>query len=118
MAKVALGSEKVTIKIPRPLYGKIAYVIEGAGYNSVTDFVVYVLRDLVASHEYPARPTGNHGGARDHSEGERTGSRQGERTGKGPAFGPSSRSDELEQVKQRLRALGYLGQAEELGNDG
>jgi len=43
--------DKVTIKIPRPLYEKIGQVIEGAGYNSVTDFVVYVLRDLVASHQ-------------------------------------------------------------------
>jgi len=45
------GSDKVTIKIPRPLYDKIAQVTEGAGYNSVTDFVVYVLRDLVTSHD-------------------------------------------------------------------
>jgi len=44
-------SEKVTIKIPRPLYDKIGAVIADAGYNSVTDFVVYVLRDLVATHE-------------------------------------------------------------------
>lgn len=43
-------NNKVTLKIPRPLYDKIAQVIEGAGYNSVTDFVVYVMRDLVASH--------------------------------------------------------------------
>lgn len=41
---------KVTIKIPRPLYDRIGEVIEGAGYNSVTDFVVYVLRDIVAGH--------------------------------------------------------------------
>lgn len=41
--------DKVTIKIPRPLYEKIKVIIEGSGYNSVTDFVVYVLRDLVAS---------------------------------------------------------------------
>jgi len=47
----AKNAGKVTIKIPRPLYEKISAVIEGAGYNSVTDFVVYVLRDLVASHE-------------------------------------------------------------------
>ncbi len=44
-------NDKVTLKIPRPLYNKISDVIEGAGYNSVTDFVVYVLRDLVVSHE-------------------------------------------------------------------
>ena len=52
------GSDKVTIKIPRPLYLKIGQVIEGAGYNSVTDFVVYVLRDLVASHGLSGSPGG------------------------------------------------------------
>ena len=50
-ASTKKSSDKVTIKIPRPLYDKISLVIEGAGYNSVTDFVAYVLRDLVASHE-------------------------------------------------------------------
>jgi metal-responsive CopG/Arc/MetJ family transcriptional regulator len=43
--------DKVTIKIPRPLYEKLKVVLEGSGYNSVTDFVVYVLRDLVASSD-------------------------------------------------------------------
>ena len=38
---------KTTIKLPTPLYGKISELIDGAGYNSVTDFVVYVMRDLV-----------------------------------------------------------------------
>jgi Arc/MetJ-type ribon-helix-helix transcriptional regulator len=41
--------DKVTIKIPRPLYEKLKRVIDDSGYNSVTDFVVYVLRDLVAT---------------------------------------------------------------------
>jgi len=41
------SSGKTTIKLPTPLYHKISSLIEGAGYNSVTDFVVYVLRDLV-----------------------------------------------------------------------
>ena len=41
--------EKVTIKIPAPLYQKIGSLIDGAGYNSVTDFVTFVLRDLVGS---------------------------------------------------------------------
>jgi len=45
--------DKVTLKIPRPLYDKIAAIIEGSGYNSVTDFVVYVLRDIVTSHGRP-----------------------------------------------------------------
>jgi len=50
MAAKPGGSDKVTIKIPRPLYEKIKHVIEGAGYDSVTDFVVYVLRDIVSTH--------------------------------------------------------------------
>lgn len=70
--------DKVTLKIPRPLYEKIAQVIRGAGYNSVTDFVVYVLRDLVASHGVTS---GNVA---------------------------SREADDLQRVKQRLEALGYL----------
>ncbi len=50
MTKRSKAPEKVTIKIPRPLYEKISLVIEGAGYNSVTDFVVYLLRDIVSTH--------------------------------------------------------------------
>lgn len=42
-----LKQSKVTIKIPRPLYRKIQLLIEGSGFNSPTDFIVYVLRDLV-----------------------------------------------------------------------
>ena len=38
----------VTLKIPRPLYERLAQVIEGTGFRSVTEFCVYVLRDLVA----------------------------------------------------------------------
>ena len=48
--------QKVTIKIPKPLYDKIAVLIDGAGYNSVTDFVVYVLRDLVGHHAMKSEP--------------------------------------------------------------
>ena len=44
------SSGKVTLKIPRPLYDRISQLIEGSGYNSVTDFVVYVLRDIVSTH--------------------------------------------------------------------
>ena len=69
-------SDKVTIKIPRPLYEKISRVIEESGYNSVTDFTVYVLRDLVASHDV--------------------------------AGVSKPQQEDMERVKQRLRALGYL----------
>ena len=41
----------VTLKIPRPLYERLAQVIEGTGFRSVTEFSVYVLRDLVAAQE-------------------------------------------------------------------
>ena len=67
---------KATIKIPRPLYEKISRLIEASGYNSVTDFICYVLRDIVSAH----------GGvtAEPYSE------------------------EELTQVKEHLRRLGYL----------
>jgi len=41
---------KVTIKIPRPLYRRIKILIDGSGFDSPTDFIVYVLRDLVGEH--------------------------------------------------------------------
>jgi len=41
---------RVTLKIPRPLYQRLALLIEGSGFSSVTEFVVYVMRDLV-SHQ-------------------------------------------------------------------
>ena len=40
--------DKVTLKIPRPLYTRIKQVIEPSGFSSVNEFVVYVLRDLVS----------------------------------------------------------------------
>jgi hypothetical protein len=45
----AAKTPKVTIKIPRPLYHNLQLIVEQSGFNSVTDFGVYVLRDLVAS---------------------------------------------------------------------
>ena len=39
---------KVTIKIPRPLYDNIRSVIDGTGFDSPTDFIVYILRDVVS----------------------------------------------------------------------
>ena len=44
-------SANVAIQIPRPLCDKITAMVEGSNYNSVADFVLYVLRDLVANHE-------------------------------------------------------------------
>lgn len=42
------GDAKVTIKIPRPLYNSLRMLIENSGFNSVNDFVVYILRDIAA----------------------------------------------------------------------
>lgn len=41
----------VTIKIPRPLYENLGKVIEESGFHSVTEFIVYVLRDILSSRE-------------------------------------------------------------------
>ncbi len=43
-----MEKDRVTLKIPRPLYEKLKTVIEGSGFRSVNEFVVYVLRDLIA----------------------------------------------------------------------
>ena len=44
---------KVTIKIPKPLYDHIKGLIGDSGFNSVTDFIVFVLRDIAyeGNHE-------------------------------------------------------------------
>ena len=46
-----MRESKVTVKIPRPLYRKIQQVVDGSGFNSPTDFIVYVLRDLMGEAE-------------------------------------------------------------------
>jgi len=69
---------RVTIKIPRPLYERISKSIEGSGFSSVTDFIVYVLRDVMSG-----------AGARQESADELT-------------------KDEIDAIKQRLKNLGYL----------
>jgi metal-responsive CopG/Arc/MetJ family transcriptional regulator len=49
--------KKVTIKIPKPLYDNLSEIIEGSGFNSVTEFIVYVLRDLLSSRTIQKEPT-------------------------------------------------------------
>ena len=49
--------DKVTIKIPKPLYKSLSEIIEGSGFNSVTEFVVYVLRDLISSRTIQKEPS-------------------------------------------------------------
>jgi metal-responsive CopG/Arc/MetJ family transcriptional regulator len=45
------GQKRVTIKVPRALYDRIDAAIQGAHFNSVTEFIVYVLRDVVSQSE-------------------------------------------------------------------
>ena len=55
-----MRESKVTIKIPRPLYRKIQQVVEESGFDSPTDFIVYVLRDLMGDAEAEqAEPAGS-----------------------------------------------------------
>jgi metal-responsive CopG/Arc/MetJ family transcriptional regulator len=42
------SKDKVTIKIPRPLYDRLKTIISESGFSSVNEFIVYVLRDLVS----------------------------------------------------------------------
>lgn len=44
-----MSRDKVTLKIPRPLYDRLKTVIDGSGFSSVNEFVVYVLRDLLST---------------------------------------------------------------------
>ncbi|MDH4258587.1 MAG: CopG family transcriptional regulator [Candidatus Aminicenantes bacterium] len=73
---------KVTIKIPRPLYNRISKIVAGSGFNSVTDFIVYVLRDLVATGKEIDTP------------------KRIEDT--------SLSKEEIEAIRKRLKSLGYL----------
>ena len=41
--------KKATIKIPKQLYNSLKKQIEGSGFSSVTDFIVYVMRDIAAT---------------------------------------------------------------------
>ncbi len=50
-----MRESKVTVKIPRPLYRKIQQVVEESGFNSPTDFIVYVLRDLMGEADEAAK---------------------------------------------------------------
>lgn len=90
MAKPARRSSRtVTLKIPSELFRSLSKLIEGTGFRSVTEFAVYVLRDVAAGGNL-------------------------NRGSKSPAAGRPSTVDagltdaEIEAVRRRLRALGYI----------
>jgi Arc/MetJ-type ribon-helix-helix transcriptional regulator len=81
-----MAQPKVTLKIPKPLYDHISRLIEGSGFNSVTDFVVFVLRDIVYEGRSSAGPEGN----------------------LMQAVAGEFSGEQLERIKQKLKELGYL----------
>jgi hypothetical protein len=89
MSKREGTDNQVTLKIPRPLYEQLKQVIQGSGFHSVTEFAVYVLRDLVSHHRGPLPPKPE---AAQHVPTE---------------VDPLS-TEEIEAIRQRLQSLGYL----------
>lgn len=79
-----MRESKVTVKIPRPLYRKIQQVVDGSGFNSPTDFIVFVLRDLMG--DAPATKV----------------------EPEVDAQGADFTQEELDDVKRKLENLGYL----------
>ena len=52
LSKAPMQKEsKATMKIPRPLYRRVQQVIANSGFSSPTEFIVYVLRDLMSEVE-------------------------------------------------------------------
>jgi hypothetical protein len=68
----------VTLKIPPELFASLERLIENTGFRSVTEFAVHVLRDIAAGGQLKDQR-------------------------------PAGLSEhEIERVRQRLRALGYI----------
>ncbi len=78
-AKNPRSHKTVTLKIPAELYHNLGRLIEGTGFRSVTEFAIYVLRDVAA------------GGKLDEKD-----------------WAPGLTDREIEAIRQRLRALGYI----------
>ncbi len=76
-AKRSASHRKVTLKIPAELYENLATLIEGTGFSSVTEFAVWVLRDVAAG-------------------------------GKLKPDQPGLSQQEIEIIRKRLQALGYI----------
>ena len=45
------GVKYTTVSIPVTLYNRIKKIIEGTGFTSVSQFVTYVLREIVVEYE-------------------------------------------------------------------
>jgi len=89
---------KVTVKIPRPLYRKIQQVVEESGFNSPTDFIVYVLRDLMGEADAAQAA------AQAVQAAQAATTQPADQIDQGHEFS----QDELDDVKRKLKNLGYL----------
>jgi Arc/MetJ-type ribon-helix-helix transcriptional regulator len=74
-----------TVSIPGPLAENIRKRMQGTGFNSISSYVTYVLRQVLSSMERDEKKPGNPGNSND-------------------VF----TENEENVVKERLRALGYL----------
>ena len=72
-------SNVTTISLPKPLFEKIKKRCEGTGFNSVSSYVTYVMRQVLSRAESSDKKNDE----------------------------PFSEEDE-KKVKERLRSLGYL----------
>jgi hypothetical protein len=78
-SKPPRADSTVTLKIPRELYKNLEALIANTGFRSVTEFAIYVLRDVASggSLKETDKPSGLD-------------------------------ARELDAVRKRLRALGYI----------
>jgi hypothetical protein len=83
----------VTLKIPRPLYEQLKQVIQGSGFHSVTEFAVYVLRDLVSHRARERRVLAVESSPSNDQSADDV-----------EPLNP----EEIEAIRRRLESLGYL----------
>jgi metal-responsive CopG/Arc/MetJ family transcriptional regulator len=76
-------ADKATIKIPRNLYNKLSKITDETGFNSVTEFIAYVMRDLVSTAEM-------------------------EREEDDKIDEENLSNNEIKMIRKRLQSLGYL----------
>ncbi|HKA54788.1 MAG TPA: CopG family transcriptional regulator [Candidatus Binatia bacterium] len=86
------GKGDVTLKIPRQLYEKLQVIIADTGFHSVTEFVVYVLRDLVSTEAAVSE----------------TASPPPQQKSDSTSTGGELTAEEVRLIRKRLRDLGYL----------
>ncbi len=77
-----MSDGRVTIKIPRAIYERVQRVVGDTGFRSATDFIVYVLRELLAEQGLAAEASGQRPGA--------------------------LTATEITAIRKRLKTLGYL----------